>query len=869
MTPLLAQFIAESREQLEMTSAGLLAIENNPHDLDKLNEIFRAVHTIKGSSGLFEIRPVTLLVHAAEDLLDALRSQDVEFDRAMVDLLLDTFDQVNQWLDELERTETLPDSLEARARELSAPLRAFLSDQDIASIEEPSLTAPTFTDLDWLGQFAENERMALYAQTVADEGLLTVFRYVPDAQCFFSGEDPFHLVRQIPGLSLLAMTPTEPWPPLTEMDAYRCILRFEGVARAPQDELATLFRYVPDQTVLQAIAPEALAVPMGRRDETTHDEFVTEALTLADQEDWAGLRGHAEGLRENHEPETWMASALRWLLRLLDSATPDLAAVRRLLEAMRTEQSPDWLTALTIYASRAGDPPAAVPVRVLTPEEEVTFQRIVTEQARILDLPGPPDAWTGRILSIGACLTHSLHYIQRTDLLEELEEAQEAALDHRVADPLRVFLARLTDEDNQGAADLAEDAGSASAVLKATTASEAPTSSEKQIPKTLKIDQHRVDRLMDLIGELVVAKNALPYLAQRAERVYGVRDMAREIKEQYGVINRIAQELQSSIMQVRMMPVGQVFQRFPRLVRDLSKKLDKKIQLIVTGEDTEADKNIIESLADPLIHILRNSIDHGVEPPEERLMAGKPEEGAIRVRAYRDNDSVAIEITDDGHGVDAMAVKNKAVRRGLLTEEQAEAMSDHEATQLIFAPGLSTAEQVSDISGRGVGMDVVRNSVDKVGGTVTVHSQRGSGTNIRLTLPLSMAVTHVMAVELDGKPLGVPMDLVVETVRLEPTAIYAIKHREAFMLRDQLVPLARLRRLLGMDEPVAKNDALATLVVKVHGENIGIVVDDFREGMEVILKPMAGVLDSLRQYAGTALLGDGSVMLVINLKELI
>jgi two-component system chemotaxis sensor kinase CheA len=856
MNPLLAQFIAESRDQLELTGAGLLAIENHPHDTDKLNEIFRAAHTIKGSSGLFEMRPVTLLVHAAEDLLDALRSQTVNFERGMVDLLLDAFDQVSQWLDLLEQTETLPVELEATARELGAKLRAFLKDVASETVEEQA-PAPVFENLNWLGQFAEQERATLYNQWAESGKPLLLFRYIPDSQCFFQGEDPFYQVRQIPDLVLLEVAPTEPWPPLAELDAYRCVLRFEGVACAPRADVATLFRYVPDQICLLEAPPHVLAVPVGRRDDTRpHEGFVAEALELVGQEDWVGLRGIAAVILETLDPIDWVASALRWLARLLEDATPDLGAVRLLLEAIRTESGPDWLGSL------ANDAPATSTVttgpRALNDAEQAAFQRIATEQLRILKLPVDPESWFGRIRSICACLANGLRYAGRDAWLEELEEAQENALDNGATAALCGILDRLIDSQPP----VTEE-------IPLVTVKPEELVADKLAIKTLKVDQHKVDRLMDLIGELVVAKNSLPYLAQRAERVYGQRDMAREIKDQYGVINRIAQELQGSIMQIRMMPVGHVFQRFPRLVRDLSKKLDKKILLIVEGEDTEADKNIIETLADPLIHILRNSIDHGIEPPEERLSLGKSDEGRIRVKAYQDNDNVAIEISDDGRGVDAAAVKDKAVRRGLITPEQAETISDHEAVQWIFAPGLSTADQVSDISGRGVGMDVVRNSVDKVGGSVTVHSRRGLGTDIRLTLPLSMAVTQVMAVELDGKLLGMPMDLVVETVRLTPEAIYAIKQREAFILRDRLVPLVRLRRLLDLDEPDTGDAALATLVVKVHGDNVGIVVDNFREGMEVILKPLEGVLAGLRHYAGTALLGDGSVMLVINLKELL
>lgn len=856
MSPLLAQFIAESRDQLELIGVGLLAIESHPDDLNRLNDIFRAAHTIKGSSGLFEIKPITVLVHAAEDLLDALRSQEVGFERAMIDRLLDAFDHLGQWLDQMERDESLPETLETTARELGATLRVFLRDRDTATPFDESPTAPVFADLAWLGQFAENDRAALYRRLTADSGPLTLFRYTPDPQCFFSGEDPFYQVRQLPGLALLDMAPVEPWPPLAELDAYRCVLCFTGAVGVPLAELTTQFRYVPDQVSLLAATPETLAVPTGRVGETIHEGFVAEALTLVEQEDWASLRGIAETLLETYDPDSWLASALRWLLRMLDSTMPDSAALRLLLNAIPVQQGPDWLPALLSSTVPAV---AVAAQRPLTEIEQAAFQRIVTDQARILDLPDDPVIWAGRIGSVCASLANALRYVRRTDLLEELEEAEETALATHSAEALHRVLARLLDDDQPPPPD--EDTPPLVKVEDAVI--------DKPTLKTLKVDQTKVDRLMDLIGELVVAKNSLPYLARRAERVYGSRDLAREIKDQYGVINRIAQELQGSIMQVRMMPVGHVFQRFPRLVRDLSKKLDKNIQLVVEGEDTEADKNIIETLADPLIHILRNSIDHGIEPPEERLERGKPGEGQIRVKAYQDNDNVAIEITDNGRGIDAAAVKDKAVRRGLLTAEQAAGLSDHEAVQWIFAPGLSTAEQVSDISGRGVGMDVVRTSVERVGGSVTVHSRRGIGTDIRLTLPLSMAVTHVMAVELDGRLMGVPMDLVVETVRLAPAAIYTIKHHEAFILRDRLTPLLRLRHLLEMAEPVSGDAAQATLVVRMHGESVGIVVDNFREGMEVILKPLEGVLAGLKHYAGTALLGDGSVMLVLNLKELL
>lgn len=390
-------------------------------------------------------------------------------------------------------------------------------------------------------------------------------------------------------------------------------------------------------------------------------------------------------------------------------------------------------------------------------------------------------------------------------------------------------------------------------------------------PRVLKVAQDKIDRLMDLIGEMVVAKNALPYLSQRAEEVFGQRELAREIKTQYSVINRIAEDMQHAIMQVRMLPVGTIFQRFGRLVRDISRKLGKDVQLVIEGEDTEADKNVIESLADPLIHILRNSLDHGLELPEVRRAAGKPAQGTLRVAARQEGDRVFLDISDDGAGVDTARVRAKAVERGLIPADRADSLSEHDAVQLVFLPGFSTAESISDLSGRGVGMDVVRAAVERVNGTVELSSVRGQGTTIRLALPLSMAVTNVMMIETAGRRFGVPMDLIVETVRVPAEDIHRFKRAMTVVLRGQIVPLRPLNELLGLDEPPRRNadDEHAVLVIRVGAETVGLLVDDFDGTSDIILKPLDGVLAGITGFAGTALMGDGSVLMILNPKELL
>jgi two-component system chemotaxis sensor kinase CheA len=477
--------------------------------------------------------------------------------------------------------------------------------------------------------------------------------------------------------------------------------------------------------------------------------------------------------------------------------------------------------------------------------------------------------------------------------LAELETATAMALDEAVATPLLAWLDSKFPQNSttvvaEAQADPADDpaklvpsnAPEGRGDRRAVRASEGAEGDAKfgrraedavAGPKSLKVDQTKIDRLMNLIGEMVVSKNALPYLAGRAESVFGVRELSREIKTQYAVINRIAEEMQDAIMQVRMMPVSFVFQRFPRLVRDTSRKLGKEVNLILEGEETEADKNIIESLGDPLVHIVRNSLDHGFEQPEVRRAAGKPAAGTLTIRATQESDRVIIEIIDDGKGIDPVVIKRKAYEKGLIDEAALERMSDQEAVNLVFASGFSTVEVISDLSGRGVGMDVVRTAVEKVNGTVVLESEKGKGTRIRLSLPLSMAVTNVMIVESDGQIFGMPMDCVVETVRVPRSAIRTIKKNLATVLRGRIVPLKSINVLLGLDAQPKANaeDELAVLVVRLGDESVGLLVDEFRETVDIILKPMTGVLAGLSAYSGSALMGDGSVLMVLNVKEIL
>ncbi|MXV06956.1 MULTISPECIES: chemotaxis protein CheW [unclassified Xanthomonas] len=891
MNPLLAQFIAESRDLLQSIGHHLIEMELAPDDDALMNELFRMVHTLKGNSGLFELPGMTWLLHAAEDLMDAVRHGRVAYSRDLADTLLEAMDEVAAQLDLLEEgAERIAES--AATRQLAAGLRALM-DTDTAHARvttahdaphvqgaqdtEPSVDTQLQAELQ---QMPETLRMQLFREAGAGATLHWVV-YQPEPDCFFKGEDPLHLMRQIPDTHWTRVQPLAPWAPPTELDIYRCQVVFQALSSASAEALDHLFRYVTEQVVRHPVPAAALVVAQGQPGAWADDAaFQQDALAVLEGGDLSALRQHVQARLEQCPETSCSASALRWLDLLLDCAVPDVALLRRVL------QQDD-----TVAQSAA----AAV---ALSPAQQVALRNLIQAQRQILGQADPLSP--GSLLGVGATLSACCAASGQTALQPALTDALDMSLVSHSAQPLLDWLERharqlptaaaATQPDTPPAVDatpvVTRDATPA---LPATTTQPADTIAAPTAPSSgadagarrseeggqgsriLKVDQARIDRLMDLIGEIVVAKNGLPYLASRAEEHYRVRELGREIKAQYAVINRIAEELQDAIMQVRMLPLSFIFQRFPRLVRDISRKLGKEVELVIEGEDTEADKNIVEALADPLIHILRNSLDHGLETPEQRRAAGKPAVGRLLIRAQQEADRVLIEISDDGRGIDPHVIKRKAYAKGLISEAALDNLSDVDAQRLIFTPGFSTAETVSDLSGRGVGMDAVRSAIEKVNGSIGLDSTPGKGTRLRLTLPLSMAVSNVMVIETAGQIFGIPMDQVVETVRVPQSSVRTIKQQRTATLRDRIVPLVALNDLLALDAPPRPNadDALATLVVRVEGENVGILVDDFRATTDILLKPMSGVLAGLGGYAGSALLGDGSVLMVLNPKELL
>ncbi len=385
--------------------------------------------------------------------------------------------------------------------------------------------------------------------------------------------------------------------------------------------------------------------------------------------------------------------------------------------------------------------------------------------------------------------------------------------------------------------------------------------------RTVRVDVARIDALADGVGELVVAGNALAHLAAQAAQS-GDRSLALDIRNVQAVIARGIADMNRAVMAVRMVPLAQVFRRLPRLVREIAASLDREVDLAVAGETIEVDKAIADGLFEPLLHLVRNAIDHGIEPSARRLAAGKPRRGTIRLEASRAGERIVIALSDDGAGIDADRVRAVAVARGLLPADRAEALDADAAAALIFAPGFSTAATVSGVSGRGVGMDAVRAAIERLGGRVGVTSIPGQGTSVRLTLPLAAVVTRILTVQVGADRFGVPVERIRETVALAADRILPVGAGHAFVLRERTVPLLGLAALL--DPAHAFVPGAARVVIATAGaEPVGLAVDAIGEQIDAIVRPMSGLLAGVPGLAGTTLLGDGNVLLILDLEELI
>jgi two-component system chemotaxis sensor kinase CheA len=399
----------------------------------------------------------------------------------------------------------------------------------------------------------------------------------------------------------------------------------------------------------------------------------------------------------------------------------------------------------------------------------------------------------------------------------------------------------------------------------AATAAQGPRA--KQVDSTIRVDVARLDSLMNLVGELVLGRNRLSQISfQLGEQYEGIA-ATKDLAETSSQIDFITTELQMAVMKTRMVPIAKVFNKLPRLIRDLCREMGKDIDLQMFGEETELDKSIIEELNDPLVHIIRNAADHGVELPADRKANGKPEKGTVIVKAEHVGNHIVISIQDDGKGMDPEKLKAKGIEKGLITEAQAREMSKREAYNLIFAPGFSTAAKVTNVSGRGVGMDVVRTNIVKLKGIVEIESEIGKGSLFIIKLPLTLAIIQGLLVEASNEIFSIPLGSVLEVVRARQDEIATVNGHEVIRLRNTVLPLARIGEVLGGGSSARTDDWRYIVVVGLADQRLGVVVDSLLGQKEVVIKTLGGYLGKVPGIAGSTILGDGRVIMIVDVGE--
>ena len=824
MDAILEQFLNEARDNLSYLDRHLEELENG--NKETINALFRAAHTLKGGAGLVGFVSVKEITHKAEDLLDAYRNDKIPFSPEMVEALYEAFDEVVELIDTVEATGNFPEVDNEKIESITENIVRFLQDGSTVNEKASSLetelqieqTYPDFAELLFEADISEfAQKLPLDIPHIDNDFLQKRHLYLLDMdldqQTIEFGNDPFYLIyllgeENIEGITIIPPEDCEDTLQNPLQWKTRILVVVESDASSIEDALYNIL-----------------------------DEVALYPLSLKS---------------------------------LLSTENPDKKFFQTRLSTLSNVLEEERIKELEVFVSDRFEINTNITEESdstnLDEKEKKMMKEILLQQKTILSLDSPAN---GELL-VKNILERLFAYGKLTHLSTRLED--NTPLSPIIDDALSLFESSREDKkkrseehiksseiDTASASDQKPPKQSQPAKQK-----EEPTAPKggSHLPKTVKIDQGDIDQLLNTVGELLVMKNALPYLAHEVGNISSDQ-MRREILGKYEEISRITEQLQEKIMDMRLLPLSYIFGRYPKMVRDISKKLNKKIRYEESGGDTKLDKTMIEKLADPLIHIIRNSLDHGLESEEERLQSGKDPTGTIRIEARPQGDRVFITIEDDGRGIDIDKVVVKALEKQLINPDTIDTMSRDEKLMLIFHPGLSTKEEISELSGRGVGADAVKKTIEELGGKITLKSQTGKGTILTLELPVSVALSNVFHVKMNRNNYAIDMDKIVETVQVEKEEIQTANHRPFINLRGKLIPLLYEHTLLGKQ----REDNEQQNIVVIEGENhtqFGLVVDDFVNQLDVVQKPLEGSLRSHPLISGTSLLGNGDVLFILD-----
>ncbi len=845
---ILTDFLDEALEHLEGIEEKILKLENS-EDMDLVNSIFRPIHTIKGTASFLGLNDIKYLSHEMETLLDDLRNNLIKVSAELIDTLLDGIDSLAQILRAVQTAIKNTD-------QAADPVKLLIAEIDFTENITAINVLKKISKADDSSSAEKREEEPAAASREPSDLLssaeLKSISYPMEMDISFIDESREHLEGLEQAFLDLEGTP-EDFDLVN--DIFRALHSLKGSAGVLVSTVdLEEYRRKHPLTIFQSLAHAAEGLMQGARDtQTALSPDTIETLLMVVDRLGAMLNGFI-----NREPVAQADDLIASCLESSDAVSPEGTKTEESATADSQQPKAGEIFALSNTLSQSLN---AI---------EVGIGEIANDEKREAAL-----AKISRSLKMIIKVSTKLAFPKQADTAESilnmvssLQQAKgedETTLINAMIEAFQALSDQISVEDSSQFGQPPAAAPPASAPREQKPE---PERGQDHAAAVIKVPQERLDILMNLVGELIVSKSSFPDIAREITIDHNLTDLGKRVKGAGEQVGRITDELQNIVMKMRMLPVGTVFSKFKRLVRDLSKKLNKKIVLQLSGEETELDKTIIETLGDPMVHLIRNCADHALEGVDERKSVGKPAEGTIHLKAYNQGQNVIIEIIDDGRGIDPDNIRAKAVEKGYLTLEELEKLDDQAVQNLIFRAGFSGAKEITEVSGRGVGMDVVRTNVEKIGGVVSLRSSTGVGTTITITLPLTLAVSKGLEVRAEGHHYYLPLDYIMETVKISPELVRSHKETLMAVIRGDLLPVFSLSALLGRSHSHQltenTNREISLVVLNMNGTKAALAVDCFYTENEYVIKPLSGSLAKIPGLSGATITSSGQVILILD-----
>ena len=902
MDRILEQFLGEARDNLSYLDQHLPELKNSNEET--INALFRAAHTLKGGAGLVGFTSVQEITHKAEDLLDAYRKHQIEYSDEMLDALYDAIDETVELIDAAEEQGSVDvDADLEKIEQIKNNIIKFLSSKEDEQKQKEEETVNTLLNISpiYVGELVNFEkisdidipiRIPKITNNFLEENNYWLMDMDLDEDTVKLGNDPYYILYMLGEDNIVNVTSVVNCKELQE-DPYLWKTRIVAVVNSNRETLEDALYNVIDDVAITPLSIESLfKTSYEFSGSEVYKDFVKEFIAMVENKEFGKVAEKLSTIIEvvsRESKEGYTLNLLRLLLDkydesdkryydILNLAMNELGIEANIKEEIKKEEPFDM--DFDIEESEKDEEQKKAPE---IPKNQLNAAKnILQSQIKALSFAKDDDeSFIKRTKLVLNNVSRSL-FIDCKVLNDANTKEQVRDVIEKIMDKIKIMEGQLNfDEkleiepekskeeikENKIEEQVVDNEQDRQVVKKQKEETVGHKKAEvAHITKTVKIDQSVIDELMDIVGELLVMKNALPYIANNVG-VISPEQSRRELLNKYEEISRLTDRFQDRVMGMRLLPLSYIFGRYPKLVRDLSKKLDKKIKYIEEGGETKIDKMMIEKLADPLVHVIRNSIDHGIETKEERIAKGKSEEGILKVVAHSKGDRVFIQISDDGAGIDTKKLIRKVIDNDMVSIEELDKMSEKEKLSLIFLPGLSTKDEVSELSGRGVGGDAVKKVVDELGGKIYVESVIDRGTTITLELPVSVALTNVFHIKMNNVNYAISMEYLVETAKIEKKDIKTANHKPFIRIRGEIIPLIFEELLLG--KGYADKDEYNVLVIQGNSTKYGFVVDEFVGRLDVVQKPLEGVLGEHPFINGTSLLGNGEVIFILDPSKLV